>query len=126
MSTMKEKLAKRFKNSENLRSAVLVCFGFGILISIPCAIIGPITAVSYVEAQKKLPLYDSTSCQLLNYTFLEHQCQRHNGFSWSYYTCVDEKFVISYIILNGTRIQSVIDSKARLVKHNQQQVKFFI
>ncbi len=91
-------------------------------IFIPCIIWGSISASWYVKYKNIRNMYTPTTCLLLNYTVNSHQCEDCGTDSCTYYTCFDERFVVSYPISNNSYITSIFSSLDNAEKHQQTQV----
>ncbi|CAF2678088.1 unnamed protein product [Rotaria sp. Silwood2] len=101
-----------------LYSGVLILSG----LFISGIILGSIAAPGYIKESRIRDLYTNTSCILLNYTFVTHECQRCDEESCYTYKCFDEQFFISHSIFNGTLVTSSFISYEKAVQHKQTQV----
>ncbi|CAF1019893.1 unnamed protein product [Adineta ricciae] len=87
----------------------------------PWIIWGSIATAKYVKERQSQRLYDNTSCLLLNYTIHAHTCFDCSGEGCEYLPCYDENFWVSYLIHNGTLVNSLIFTKEEPTEHSQTQ-----
>ncbi len=97
------------------------CFCIFILL-IPCIIWGSISASSYVRYRNIRKNYNNTTCTLLNYTVLKHECTFCASQLCSSNTCFNEQFLVTYPISNKTYITSIFVSFDKDKIHQQSQV----
>ncbi|CAF3647980.1 unnamed protein product [Rotaria sp. Silwood1] len=101
-----------------LYSGVLIVSTFFII----GIILKSIAAPDYVNERRTREFYTNTSCLLLNYTFVIRECQSCAQYSCSTYSCLDEQFFMSYIIFNGTLVNSTFVIYGKATSHKQIQI----
>jgi len=108
--------------SKNFAFWSLGCAGIlAVILLIPCIIWGSITVTQYVHYRNVRKIHTNTTCLLLNYTVRSHDCL-HNTGEHGPYTCYDERFLVTYPILNKTSITSVTAILDTENTHHQTQV----
>ncbi|CAF4608324.1 unnamed protein product, partial [Rotaria sp. Silwood2] len=104
----------------------LHCGWFILLVSFIHGIIfGSISAARYVQDRRTHELYTNTSCLLLNYTVVTHECQRCEKDSCYPYPCFDEQLFVSYVIFNGTFLSGSFVSFNQATQHQQAQIGIY-
>ena len=112
----------RCKFLDNWGACLLLFSVIGFILYGPWLIWGSIATAKYVKERQSQHLYDDTSCLLLNYTIHAHTCFDCSGEGCEHVPCYDENFWVSYLIHNGTLVNSIIYTKDELEKHGQTQV----
>jgi hypothetical protein len=110
------------KSTSEESDAGIIC-----LIWIGCAVLGSLAAVQYVKIRKHNSLYEQTTCLLLNYTSVTHNCEScttraFGGRQCKTYTCYDESFEMCYMISNGTTVTTALSVRDEQEPHKESEV----
>ena len=108
----------------SLSGKILAGFGAILLFLsfITCIIWGSIGAARYVKNRNSQNALTNTTCLLLNYTSLKHECTTCTGDSCQSYSCFDERFQFWYSIANETQIMSVLACADQKKPYKQTEV----
>ena len=93
-------------------------------IAFSCIIWGPITASMYVTNRNIRNSHTNTTCLLMDYEVVEHECTICD-FVCSTYKCFDEILFLSYSILNGSHINATTSGYKDRREQLQRQVRYF-
>ncbi|CAF2070747.1 unnamed protein product [Rotaria magnacalcarata] len=85
--------------------------------------LGSLFIYSYAKDYHISDLHTNTTCSLLNYTFVEHECQRCEESCYAH-RCFDEKFFVSYRISNETIVYTTLVVYDASSQHKQAQMGF--
>ena len=102
------------------------CTGSICLIWVGCAVLGSYGAATYAKTRNNNALYTETICSLLNYTSVTRNCKSctsgPGGRRCTTYTCYDESFTVSYMILNGTTVNATFSVQGSKKPHKESEV----